>query len=215
MFGYICGGRPVETGISQVEPTKYVFTVSDAGKINYIALFVLPGAQIPLEASAAVYAKLPNKQEFQLLGALSNSKQSAIFKLNMGAGAGVYNDVDAMMDDDEEGAANSEAEIVFGISLEPVEQVEQYLSMQRMTATRQTKAIAAAPLVSPSVVPQSVNDVASMANKIVSHAYNFLASFVDPQGKVPIKAFDDWWAKFRSRLSADPEFLKTIDSSSS
>lgn len=212
MFGYICGGRPVETNISQVEPTKFVFTVPDAANINYIALFVLPGNPIPPEASAAVFAKLPNKADFQFLGALSSTKQSAIFKLNMGSAGHAYNDVDTMMDDEEQsGTASADAEIMFGISLEPVAQVEQYMAGQRVSAARQAKTITAAPNSSPA--PQSINDVAVLANKIVAHAYNFLASFVDGQGMVPIKAFDDWWAKFKSRLSADPGFLNTIESS--
>lgn len=201
----------METNISQVEPTKFVFTVPDAANINYIALFLLPGNPIPPDASAAVFAKLPNKADFQFLGALSSTKQSAIFKLNMGSAGHAYNDVDAMMDDEDQSGAIADAEIMFGISLEPVAQVEQYMAGQRVSAARQTKTIAPVPNSSPA--PQSINDVATLANKIVAHAYNFLASFVDGQGKVPIKAFDDWWAKFKSRLSADPEFLNTIESS--
>jgi len=206
MFGYFCGGRPVETSVSQVEPTKYVFTVTDAAKINFVAIFLLPGTAFPPDFAAAVYAQLPGKADFILLGALSASKQSAIFKLNMGAAGSATNDVDEMMDD-ESGAPPSDTQnLTFGISIEPSAQVDQLLASQRMPS-RQPKAIGApAP-------PMSSDSIATLANKIVGNAYNFLASFVDPQGQVPIKAFDDWWAKFKSRLSSDPDFLKSAENS--
>lgn len=203
MFGYICRGRPVETNLSQVEPTKFVFKVEDASRINHIALFMLPGAQLPIDMAAAVYAQLPGKQEFSLLGALTATKQSAIFRLDMGTTASVINDVDDMVDEDPVSSSASESTITFGISIEAVAQVEQYIASQRIAARRPKEITSSAP-------PPSSSDVATLANGIITNAYNYLASFVDPQGKVPIKTFDDWWSKFKSRLSADPEFVKSL-----
>lgn len=205
MFGYICGGRPVEINVSQVEPSKFLFKVEDASRINHIALFLLPGAQLPIDMAAAVYAQLPGKLDFSLLGALTAAKQSAIFRLDMGSSASAINDVDDMTDEDLTPTSALDSTITFGISIEAVTQVQQYIASQRIAARRPKEITASAP-------PPPSSDVATLANGIIANAYNFLASFIDPQGKVPIKSFDDWWNKFRSRLSADPEFVKSLQS---
>lgn len=204
IFGIVCGGRPVDTSFQQVEPTKFVYTIADASRINHISLFFLPGAQIPPDAAAAVYAKLPNAQDFQILGALSATKQSAIFKLNTSAVSANVNDVDIMMDDSDVAAGH---DIVLGIALEPAQQTEQALRQARAAVARPPKLLqaAAAP------APEAPQDIASLANKIVAHAYNYMSGFVNPEGLVPIKAFDDWWNKFKSKIQANPAFLNNIE----
>lgn len=208
MFGYICGGRPIETNINQIEPTKFVFTIPDAAKINHIAIFMIPGAQLPENLAAAVYAQLPGKEEFQFLGSLTQAKQSAIFKLNMGGASSLTNDVDAMMDEEDQASPEGSSVITFGISIEAIDVVNNYMAAQRLTASKTRKVLPSS--TQPQNAPTAPGDISKLAGKIVSNAYNYLASFVDPQGKVPIKSFEEWWNKFQSKLTADPNYLNTL-----
>lgn len=52
-----------------------------------------------------------------------------------------------------------------------------------------------------------------LAQRIIQNAFNFLASFSGTAGPggieiVPLKAFEEWWKKFESRVRADPSFLE-------
>ncbi|KAH3683934.1 hypothetical protein WICPIJ_005094, partial [Wickerhamomyces pijperi] len=55
------------------------------------------------------------------------------------------------------------------------------------------------------------DQVESVSNKIIKNAYDYLSSFVDSTNRVPIKKFDDWWAKFKSKLASDPKFLDNLN----
>lgn len=206
MFGIVCGGRPVDTNFAQVDPAKYAYVIQDSARINHMAIFMIPGAVLPPGAAAAVYAQLPGK-DFVLLGALTAEKPSAIFRFNTSLES-TSADVDAMMDD--EGSAA--AVINLGIALEPAEDVARRLFAQRtapksLLARPSTEAAAqtAAP------APTAPEDIAALANKIIAHAYNYMSSFMDANGLVPIKAFNDWWTKFKSRVSSDPMFLNNLN----
>lgn len=61
-------------------------------------------------------------------------------------------------------------------------------------------------------------DALVLAQRIIKNAFNFLASYagnVPVPGSsgtagmevVPLKAFDNWWRKFETRVRNDPEFL--------
>jgi len=54
----------------------------------------------------------------------------------------------------------------------------------------------------------------ALAQRIIRNAFNFLASFSGTAGTVevvPLKAFEDWWRKFESRIRSDPGFLERED----
>lgn len=115
-----------------------------------------------------------------------------------------------MVDDDSmAGSASDEFTINVGISLEPLSVVESMLEQQRVQQ-EQTKSSNSGSSGSGSAKLQDADSIAVLANKIVTHAYNFLSSFTDSSGKVPMRVFDDWWAKFKSRLASDPKFLEGL-----
>lgn len=208
MFGIVCGGRPVDTNVQQIEPAKFVYIIQEAAKINHMAIFLLPGLALPAGLAASVYAQLPGK-EFSLLGVLTEEKQSAIFRFNIQTETNHGTDVDMMMDEAE--AAVDQFAITIGISLEPVEQAELQLAAakQAQVAAKQRLILPAKPVAA--AAPDRPDDIASLANKIVTNAYNYMSSFVSPQGQVPIKAFDEWWNKFKAKLTANPSFLNNLD----
>ncbi|KAK6203066.1 uncharacterized protein RJT21DRAFT_24430 [Scheffersomyces amazonensis] len=212
MFGVVCSGRPIELA-NQVEATKYVVTIPNASNISFVTVFLLPNSNFTdTNYTALVYFQLPNSQEFKLLGGLNPLKPSAIYKVNNSLKkSGNGEDTDMSIDDNSINV-NDSAIINIGISIEPTQQAELLLRQEAeknkngsnntdsnaLVSTRQTnKALAP-------------SDTAVLANKIVGHAYNFLASFIDNSGKVPIKAFDNWWDKFKAKLANNPNFLDDL-----
>lgn len=203
MFGAVCSGRPVQLA-QQVEPTKWVFTMNNASNINHIAVFLLPQSDFTdPNYTALVYFQMPNS-EFKLLGGLNPNKPSAIFKLNstMKPTQSHFADDDAMNDD----LSNDTDDVVLniGIAIESTLQAEILLQQAKQKVTR-------AILPSAQPAPQAPLEIAGLANKIVTHAYNFLGSFIDGSGKVPMKAFDSWWDKFKMKLANNPNFLNELD----
>lgn len=207
MFGAVCSGRPVQLAL-QVEPTKYVLTIENAATINHVAVFLLPQTEFTdPNFTALVYFQLPNSADFRLLGGLNPVKPSAIFKLNntTGLSTSYLADDDAMNDADAAVSANSTINI--GISIEPTPQAEQLLLAEKQ---KNSSALVSRSN-TPKVAPKAPLDIANLANRIVKHAYNYLSGFVDPAGKVPMKAFDAWWDKFKTRLQTNPNFLEELD----
>jgi hypothetical protein len=83
--------------------------------------------------------------------------------------------------------------------------------MQERTsaATNGSKALAPAGPVRPNQPSTLV-----LAQRIIKNAFNFLASFSGAAGQVevvPLKAFEEWWRKFESRVRSDPRFLERDD----
>lgn len=185
MFAAVCSGRPMQLA-QQLEPTKWGISIPNASNINYITVFMLPNSEFTdPNYTALVYFQIKN-QEFKLLGGLNPNKPLAIYRLNTAL----------VVDDDMMGD-----EVNIGISIEPTPQAEQQL----MLLTK-APAAPAAP-----AAPKNVDEVATLANKIVGHAYTYLGSFIDNQGKVPMKAFDSWWDKFKQKLQNNPRFLDLVN----
>lgn len=206
MFGAVCSGRPMEMA-RQVEPTKWVFSIDNASNINHIAVFLLPQTQFTdVNYTALVYFQMPNSSEFKLLGGLNPAKPSAIFRLSINSKSSQQShlaDDDDAMNDDATPAGDSVLNI--GISIEPTAQAEALIAQERSAP----KAILPPPKTQSA--PQQPLEIASLANKIVKHAYNYLGSFIDASGKVPMKAFDNWWDKFKMKLANNPNFLNELD----
>lgn len=203
MFGAVCSGRPIQLA-SQVSPTKYVLNIPNASNINFITIFLLPNSDfVDANYTALIYFQLPNS-EFKLLGGINPNKPSAIYKLN-NVGGGPGGQDDDMNIDENTVNLNDATTINIGISIETTPDAEIQLAKEKervsSTALVTTKGPPAA---------KNVNETASLANKIVGHAYNYLASFIDDTGKVPIKAFDNWWDKFKTKLANNPNFLEEL-----
>ncbi|WPK26152.1 hypothetical protein PUMCH_003500 [Australozyma saopauloensis] len=207
MFGAVCSGRPIQLA-QQVEPTKFVIAIPNAAKVNHMAIFLLPQTDFTdPNFTALVYFQLPNLAEFKLLGGLSPLKPSAIFKLNTGAPPiSNHMDEDDLMNDGEIGEG---LVLNVGISIEPTAQAQALLEQEKL---KQRTIMPTPASASPAVpAPLAPLDIAALANKIVMHAYNYLGSFVDAQGKVPMKQFDTWWLKFKAKLANNPNFLNELD----
>lgn len=212
MFGAVCSGRPIQLA-NQVEPTKYVITVSNASNISHIAIFLLPQTEFTdTNFTALVYFQLPNSQEFKLLGGLNPAKPSAIYKLSNGSKTSESSTQldDVEMSVDAGGDAGGDTTINIGISIEPTPQAEALLMQERQKQAGTSQSLVPATIANAPSALKNPNDIASLANKIVTHAYNFLGSFIDESGKVPMKAFNNWWDKFKAKLANNPGFLDEL-----
>ncbi|KAM5354346.1 hypothetical protein ACJ41O_000995 [Fusarium nematophilum] len=150
---------------------------------------MLPGISLPPNTAAAIYlataqdvaaaAQSGAAPNFRFLGGIGPGKESAMFKVSGGGDA---------------------SGLMLGVSVESEESVGQRL--QELAAN---KAGSSASGGQPST--------AVLAQRIIQNAFNFLSSFSGTAGPggvevVPLKAFEDWWRKFESRIRADPSFLE-------
>jgi len=94
-------------------------------------------------------------------------------------------------------AIGMEGEAVLGISVEPVEVVEQQLAGLQGQLTVRRKG--------------GPTGTLTLARRIIGDAFNYLGSFSRDFGGeevVPLRAFRDWWGKFEKKVEYDPGFLE-------
>lgn len=208
MFGLIVSGRPVDATPQAITESQFAFKISATPAFNHIVVFLLPGTQLPPGTAATVFVQIPPSQEFKLLGGIGPGKESAIFKVNGLKSSSGGADVDGdMMTDDAAGgnpAAVPGAEIVVGISIEPVANVEAQLAT--LQSGGQPSSANSSALVRMNNIPNARVTTKVLAQRIIGNAFNFLASF--GSDTVPLKAFQDWWTKFEKKVELDPSFLE-------
>lgn len=191
LFGIVPAGQPLITEPAQTPaPTSFLYALPSAKPFSHIVIFLLPGVALPDDTAAAIYlASAPPADgaapNFRFLGAIGPGKESAMFKVG--------------------GGGNSQSNLVIGVEVEPAAAVSQ--RMQELAASK-------------SSAPESASGASSsqpstvvLAQRIIQNAFNFLTSFSGTAGPggvevVPLRAFEDWWRKFESRVRADPSFLE-------
>ncbi|KAI9836669.1 MAG: hypothetical protein M1819_001305 [Sarea resinae] len=214
MFGAICAGRPVQTNLQTISPTQFAFTIPASPSFNHIVVFLLPGNSLPGDMAAAVYIQIPPSPDFKLLGAIDNSKQSAIFKVNhLGTSAQQSGD-DAMIDEtmpseSPAGTGTLGPNIILGISVEPAANIGAQLASAKGGADGQSQTMVAGS--NSTELVRRPPSTRVLAQRIIKNAFNFLASFAAGQGGsevIPLRSFQDWWTKFEKRIELDPGFLE-------
>ena len=128
--------------------------------------------------------------------------ESAVFRVAPGPGPGMAGDVD----------------VVVGVSLEPAASVAARVAEVRQGGGGAGGEGEMAPAAGgvggvggPLVMARSQPSTLVLAQRIIQNAFNFLASFSGQAGEVevvPLRAFEEWWRKFESRLRSDPTFLE-------
>lgn len=231
MFSVIVPGRPCLTDIAAVgaqpntQPTKFAFTFPAYPKFNHIVVFFLPGTVLPPDTAAAIYIQspeskpTPNGPEFRFLGAISNEKPSAIFKIGSSSQPrrSEAEEEDQMLDEDATAARDAtNGQVTLGISIEPAQSVA--AQVEALNASRNPPSELSASTALVRQTPQQKQITTKvLAQRIIGNAFNFLASFAESnpnkQGEevVPLKSFRDWWTKFEKRIDMDPSFLERED----
>ncbi|MCJ1251912.1 hypothetical protein MMC30_009150 [Trapelia coarctata] len=210
-FGLILPSRPfLPLEKLPISDTQFACRFPSNPHFSHIVAFLLPGNLIPLNHGAAVYIQFPGSSEFKLLGAIGNEKQSAIFKINgyNGASNGMANgvvevDMDADVNQAPAGNTNPPGEFVVGISIEPAVSIAAQLASMKAAPSEETSTAL--------TIARRPPSTKILAQRIIKNAFNFLASFAEGAGgteTVPLKAFQEWWAKFERRVENDPGFLE-------
>ncbi|KFY18069.1 hypothetical protein V492_00166 [Pseudogymnoascus sp. VKM F-4246] len=228
LFGVIPTGCPlITTPTTAPAPTSLLFNLP-ARPFSHIVVVLLPGITLPPDTAAAVYlASSPTNEgqapEFKFLGGIGPGKESAIFKV--GGGASNSNAPNATNGEVDMDAPDGSLErnLVLGISVESCESVNAQMSALSSANARPPQPGNAAGTPSNALVRvqnggAQRTDALTLAQRIIKNAFNFLASYagnVPVPGSsgtagvevVPLKAFENWWAKFETRVKNDPEFL--------
>lgn len=204
LFGLVPAGLPVITQPTETPtPTSLIYSIPTTPKpFSHVVIFLLPGIVLPENTAAAIYLVTPpNPAQGQtapvskFLGGVGPGKESAIFKLN-------------------ESSSSSSGQIILGISIEDGASVG--ARIEELNAAKGAGSQALVPAGAAAVSSSSGQQPSTLvlAQRIIKNAFNFLSSFSGQAGQVevvPMKAFEDWWRKFESRVRTDPGFLERDD----
>ncbi|KAH8808907.1 hypothetical protein F5884DRAFT_858425 [Xylogone sp. PMI_703] len=221
-FGIIPTGCPVIVDPTSIpSETSFVYTLP-ARKFSHIVVFLLPGITLPPNTAAAIYmAVAPSKgsamaaqqETFKFLGGIGTGKESGIFKINNLTGGGSTGTTSGEVDMDAPDTPQI-SEITIGISIEPAESVAARMPVVPVVDTNPDGSSDTGALVRVGRGAPSQQATLIIAQRIIKNAFDYLASFGGNMANgvevVPLKAFNDWWKKFESRVRTDPSFLERV-----
>ncbi len=198
LFGLVPAGLPMLMAPTEtLSPTSLIFSIPTGGTrpFRHLAVFLLPGVTLPPATAAAIYLVGPpapgsSTPTSVFLGGVGQGKESAIFRLPTPPPG-----------------AEPAALVVIGISIEDEASVA---TRAKEIAAGKPGAAAAGAMVQVGGPPTTL----VLAQRIIRNAFNFLASFSGQAGQVevvPLRAFEEWWRKFESRVRSDPGFLERDD----
>ncbi|KAL6892205.1 hypothetical protein GGI43DRAFT_413420 [Trichoderma evansii] len=194
LFGIVPAGQPLITEpTSAPSPTSFLYALPTTKPFSHIVVFLLPNVVLPENSAAAIYlttvrdvaaaSQANTTPDFRFLGGIGPGKESAMFKI---------------------GADASGSGFMIGVSIESADSVGTRL--QELAANKASNSGSGAS-------GATSTTTAVLAQRIIQNAFNFLTSFSGTAGPggvevVPLRAFEDWWRKFESRVRSDPSFLE-------
>ncbi|KAM0445842.1 hypothetical protein ACHAPV_006717 [Trichoderma viride] len=195
LFGIVPAGQPLITDpTSAPSPTSFLYALPTTKPFSHIVVFLLPTVVLPENSAAAIYlttvrdvaaaSQANSTPDFRFLGGIGPGKESAMFKIGADASGSGY---------------------MIGVSIESAESVGTRL--QELAASKASSSS------NSGSGGASSTTTAVLAQRIIQNAFNFLTSFSGTAGPggvevVPLRAFEDWWRKFESRVRSDPSFLE-------
>ncbi|KAK4151354.1 DUF775 domain-containing protein [Chaetomidium leptoderma] len=237
VFGLVAAGHPlIVTPTQTPTPTTFIFVIPPAQPglrpASSIAVFLLPGVELPPGTAAAIYLVTPPTAPHQtepnqrLISAIGPGKESTIFRLG-GSGPPPTSTTATTPGGGGGGPPNeaSSSNVVIGISIEPADSVvarviELSSSLSGSSSSMNSTsggALVQAPAASASASrPGQQPSTLVLAQRIIKNAFNFLTGFSSTTdgGRVevvPLRAFEEWWRKFEARVRTDPGFLERDD----
>lgn len=190
LFGIVPAGQPLITDpTSAPSPTSFLYALPTTKPFSHVVVFLLPNVVLPENSAAAIYlttvrdVSANTTPDFRFLGGIGPGKESAMFKI---------------------GADTSGSGFMIGVSIESADSVGTRL--QELAANKASNSGSSASAATPTTT-------VVLAQRIIQNAFNFLASFSGTAGPggvevVPLRAFEEWWRKFESRVRSDPSFLE-------
>ncbi|KAH7631362.1 hypothetical protein B0T09DRAFT_262920 [Sordaria sp. MPI-SDFR-AT-0083] len=221
LFGLVPAGQPAIISPTEApSPTSFLYAIPPTNPngpskpFGHVVVFLLPGVVLPPGTAAAIYLVTPpsaalgqTAPNFKFLGGIGPGKESAIFKVGPGSTGG--------------GNGAPQENVVIGVSVEDAESVASRMSSSPNTTgagvggTGDSGALVPASAAAAARQQQQQPSTLILAQRIIKNAFNFLSSFTgSTPGQmevVPLKAFEEWWKKFESRVRTDPGFLEKDD----
>lgn len=189
MFGVIVAGRLVQTDFQQVSEMQFLITIPDADNVNHLVVFLTGVQAFPEAMGGSVYFSWPdpeNPPAWLLLGHISNTKPSAIFKI-------------ASL------KAKKSTSHPFGVgSISHVAQIGIAIESLSHIALQTTVNSAA---------PSTIDSFTEFASKMLENFYNYAASFTKPvpdaaDSYIPLSCLHQWFQNFQRRLHHNPNFWR-------
>ncbi|XP_055541719.1 protein OPI10 homolog [Wyeomyia smithii] len=195
-LGVIVSGRLVQTDFQQISESKFLINIPEADNVNHVVVFLTGTTPFPEGMAGAVYFSWPDPNApptWQLLGYISNSKPSAIYKISQ-------------LKKLDEIAPQSPVN-VFGTNL-PISHIAQIgVSIEpEASLIQQTPATA------------SSDTYFQFGQKMIENFFNFVSSFSLTQSQmvpnpnetfVPLSTVQTWFTNFQRRLQQNPNFWKS------
>ncbi|KAF5270444.1 hypothetical protein FQR65_LT05633 [Abscondita terminalis] len=194
MFGIIVSGRLVTTEFQQINEKQFLTTIIDADNINHVVVFLTGAVPFPEGTAGQVFFSWPDPNappNWQLLGYISNSKPSVIFRISS------LKKLDEMGDFMNTNTFGQQAichNAQIGISVESNEVIQDG--------------------------PQTTdpNSYVNFAQKMLQNFMNYALSYSinqahmvpDPTATyVPLSTVQTWYTNFERRLTQNPNFWKS------
>ncbi|KAL3278483.1 hypothetical protein HHI36_013802 [Cryptolaemus montrouzieri] len=193
MFGLIVSGRLVQTEFQPISQTQFLTTITDADNINHVVVFLTGAIPFPEGTAGQVFFSWPDPNappNWQILGHISNSKPSAIFKISTLKKLHEMDTFSSTMF----GQSNICHNAQIGISIEPLMNITEVPS------------------------PSNPQSHITFAQKMLENFMNFVLSYSvsqtnmvpDPTATyVPLSTVQNWYTNFERRLAQNPNFWKT------
>lgn len=197
-LGVIVSGRLVQTDFQQISESHFLITIPDADNVNHVVVFLTGTTPFPEGMAGGVYFSWPDPNappNWQLLGYISNTKPSAIFKISQ-----------LKKLDEIAGQSTAMMNNVFGSNL-PISHIAQIgVSIEPESSLIQQ---------TPSTTTSST--YYQFGQKILENFFNFVTSFSVTQSQmtpapnetfVPLSTIHTWYTNFERRLQQNPNFWK-------
>ncbi|XP_045465889.1 protein OPI10 homolog [Harmonia axyridis] len=193
MFGVIVSGRLVQTEFQPISHSQFLTTIPDADNINHVVVFLTGISPFPEGTAGQVYFSWPDPNappNWQVLGHISNTKPSAIFKISTLKKLHEMNSFSNTMF----GQSNICHNAQIGISIEPLMNITEVPS------------------------PSGPANNITFAQKMLENFMNYILSFSVTQSNmlpdptatyVPLSTVQNWYTNFERRLTQNPNFWKT------
>lgn len=198
LVGFFVPGGPVRTDFVPADASGYKRTLqmfspgdlpSPLASVTQLSCFLWPDSQLPPSMGVMIYWQISGVQDpnnnvpppstgFELLGSLTPGTPSQVFR----TGWSEHEQLLGIM------SANIPVVVTFGISVEPLESIDNVRVVDR------------------------VENRLFVAQKIAADLFRFMRSFDTGSGGggqilVPTNIFDRWMKRFEARFRRDPNFF--------
>ncbi|XP_037781818.1 protein OPI10 homolog [Penaeus monodon] len=197
LFGIIVSGRLVQTNFEQVGEKQFLCIIPEADNINHVVVFLTGSVPFPDGLGGSVYFSWPDPNgppTWHLLGNITNTKPSAIFKIS-----GLKKTGDSILQSGYNfGAQKVSHNAQIGISVEPLSQIQGQVA-------------------NPSTEASTLNSYMEFSHAMCENLYNFASSFAQSPSQItpnpseqylPFSVLTKWYESFSRKLQQNPNFWK-------